>query len=149
MSTLKHQIRIAASAESVWDSLSNLLAVADYNPMISKATFVTDDHQGIGATRHCELLPDGFVDERVSDWRPNEAIGIEVVDSTWPVDSMRWTTELRAEGGETLVTQEMDYQIKTGPDGLLVDEQAMQDQLQGGIGMVMEGWKKFVESRNR
>lgn len=148
MTTLRHQIRIEAPVEAVWEAIAgDLTAVQHYNQMVSSARFVTDHRQGVGAMRRCELKPKGFVQERVWDWIPNRAIGLEVAASEWPLVFMKWRTELENDGGATLVRQEMNYKLKFGPLGALMDALMMRRKLDGGIREVFENLKRYVEER--
>lgn len=148
MTTLRHQIRIEAPVEIVWRAIAgDLTAVQHYNQMVSSARFVTERHEGVGAMRRCELKPRGFVEERVWDWSPNRAIGLEVAASEWPIVFMRWKTELSAEGKATLVSQEMSYKLKFGPIGAVMDALMMRRKLDGGIREVFENLKRYVETR--
>ncbi len=147
MTTLNHQVRIEAPVDAVWKAVSDLLAVQRYNPMVASARYLTDQREGVGAARRCELKPKGWVEERVWEWSPNRAIGLEVAASEWPVVFMRWKTELREDGRATLVSQEMSYRMKLGPLGALMDALVMRRKLDRSIREVFESLKRHVEAR--
>ena len=145
MTTLRHSIRIGAPVEAVWKAVSDLEAVQRYNPMVASARFTSEKRQGVGAARRCQLRPNGWVEERVWEWSPPRAIGLEVAASEWPLVFMRWRTELREEGAGTAVSQETSYQVKFGPLGALLDALVMRRKLDRGIAEVFDGLKRFVE----
>lgn len=148
MTTLRHQIRIEAPVEAVWHAIAgDLTAVQHYNQMVSSARFLGDKREGVGAARRCELKPKGFVEERVWEWTPKKAIGLEVAASEWPIVFMKWKTELADDGKATLVSQEMNYKLKFGPLGILMDALVMRRKLDGGIRDVFERLKSYVEKR--
>jgi ligand-binding SRPBCC domain-containing protein len=148
MTTLRHQVRIEAPVEAVWEAIAgDLTAVQHYNQMVSSARFITDHHHGVGAMRRCELKPKGFVEERVWDWSPNRMVGLEVAASEWPLVFMKWKTELHNEGKATLVSQEMNYKLKFGPLGALMDALMMRRKLDDSIFEVFGNLKRYVEGR--
>ncbi|MDX2018973.1 MAG: SRPBCC family protein [Deltaproteobacteria bacterium] len=147
MTTLRHQTRIEAPITLVWQAVAgDLTAVQRYNPMVSSARLLTDTQEGVGASRRCELKPRGFVEERVWEWTPLKAIGLEVVASGWPIVFMKWRTELAADGAATVVTQQMNYRLKFGPLGFLMDALMMRRKLDSGIRDIFENLKRYVES---
>jgi len=149
MTTLQHEVRIDAPVEAVWKAVSDLLAVQHYNPMVVSVRYVSDQREGLGATRRCDLRPRGWVEERVWDWAPARVIGLEVVASEWPLVFMKWRTELQNEGGTTLVKQEMSYKMKFGPLGAVMDVVMMRRKLDRGIREIFENLKRYVEASPR
>jgi carbon monoxide dehydrogenase subunit G len=147
MTTLRHQVRIQARAEDVWKALADLLAVQHYNPMVRSVRYISDRREGVGATRRCELEPKGWVEERVWDWSPNREIGFEVAASEWPLVFMKWKTELQQDGAATLVSQEMNYKMKFGPLGAIMDALIMRRKLDKGVQEIFQNLKRYVEAR--
>ncbi|MBI3970861.1 MAG: SRPBCC family protein [Chloroflexi bacterium] len=145
MTTLRHQVRIDAPIEAVWQALADLVAVERYNPMVASARVISELHEGVGATRRCELKPKGWVEERVWDWAPPTAIGIEVAASEWPVVFMKWRTELTPDGGATQVNQVMHYKVKFGPLGAIMDALMMRPRLDKSIGEIFGNLKRYAE----
>jgi carbon monoxide dehydrogenase subunit G len=145
MGTLHHEIKIEAPVDTVWRTLADLEAVQHYNPGVSSARCISTAREGIGAARHCDLKPKGWVRERVTVWEPGRALGLEVSDSEWPIVFMRWRTELKPQGGATLVAQDFEYQLKFGLLGKLMDAMMMRSKLNKGINDVFAGLKGYVE----
>lgn len=146
MTTLRHQIRINAPVDKVWKAVGNLLAVQHYNEMVDSVRCISERTEGVGAARRCELKPKGWVEERVWDWDPPKAIGLEVAASEWPLVFMKWRTELKSDGTATVVNQEMNYKLKFGPLGALMDVLMMRRKLDRSIGEVFENLKRYVET---
>lgn len=146
MTTLQHQVSIDADIDQVWAAVADLLAVRDYNPMVASVHSLSEQTEGVGAARRCELKPKGWVEERVWDWAPPHAIGLEVAASDWPLVFMKWRTELHQNGNSTVVTQELNYKLKFGPVGELLDSLVMRRKLDQSIGTVFGNLKNFVET---
>jgi ligand-binding SRPBCC domain-containing protein len=146
MTTLRHQIRIEAPVDAVWQAIAgDLTAVQHYNQMVSCAHLLGNQREGVGAARRCELKPKGFVEERVWEWTPKKAIGLEVAASEWPIVFMKWRTELTGEGKTTVVSQEMNYKLRFGLVGALLDALVMRRKLDTGIRDLFKSLKSYVE----
>jgi uncharacterized protein YndB with AHSA1/START domain len=146
MGTLHHEIRIDAPLAQVWAALADLEAVQHYNPGVASARCVSSARDGVGATRRCDLKPRGWVTERVTVWEPQRALGLEVAESDWPIVFMRWRTDLAADGAGTRVAQDLEYRVKFGLVGRLLDTLVMRRKLERGVGDVFAGLKRYVEA---
>ena len=149
MSELQHTITINAPPDRVWKVLADLEAVQHYNPTVSRAQYISSNRQGVGASRQCELKPKGVVKERVIAWEPNQAIALELYESPWPVAFMQWRTAVKPQGAGTVVSQRMEYRVKFGILGALMDRLVMRRTLDRTIGDVFVGLKRFVETGAR
>jgi hypothetical protein len=121
MTTIHHQIEAACPPEHVWTVLADLEAVQHYNPSVRAAALRGSRRTGVGAERVCELLPRGRVVERVTHWEDGRAVGLEVAESDWPIRFMRWVTHIEPKGDGSLIKQELEYAVKFGPLGWLMD----------------------------
>jgi hypothetical protein len=133
-----HEIHAQCPPERVWALLSDLSAVERYNPGVRSARIQGDQRAEVGAERVCELLPKGRVLERVTHWENGRAVGLEVVESDWPIHFMRWVTRVEPAGASTRITQELEYQVKFGPAGWLLDKIVMKRKLSGLLDKVFE-----------
>jgi uncharacterized protein YndB with AHSA1/START domain len=149
MAELHHEIRIAAAPQQVWAALADLEAVQHYNPSVLKARCTTPVREGVGAQRHCDLKPKGWVTERVTAWEPGRALAMELLESQWPLTYMRWRTEIAPDAAGTLLSQRLDYQVKFGPLGALLDKLVMRRQLDRALTQVFAQLKQFVETGAR
>lgn len=148
MTTLRHEIQIAAPVDRVWSLLSDLTAVQHYNPTVRAARMALGPTTGAGAERVCDLHPKGQVTERVTVWEPGRSLGLEVTKSDWPIVFMRWKTSLDPLGQATRVSQTLDYQVKFGPFGALLDAMVMRRKLNAAIADVFQRMKLHVEKRH-
>lgn len=146
MSQLHHEITINAPLEKIWNVLADLEAVQHYNPTVAQAKYLSSNKTGIGAARHCDFKPNGWGKERVIGFEPQRSITIEMYESTWPVKFMRWRTSLKPAGKQTVVEQDLEYQLKFGIFGKLMNILVMRKKLDTGIADVFVGLKTFVES---
>ena len=129
MTNIRHETTAKCAPAKVWALLADLEAVARYNPTVRTAAVQGPQRTGVGATRTCELLPSGRVVERVTHWEDGRAVGIEVAASDWPIHFMRWVTRVESRGNATSISQELEYQVKFGPLGWLLDKLVMRRKL--------------------
>jgi hypothetical protein len=129
MTTIIHDIPAPCAPERIWALLADLEAVQRYNPTVKTAAIDGVQRTGVGARRVCELAPTGRVVERVTHWEERRAIGLEVAESDWPIRFMRWVTEVEARDGGSRITQRLEYEVKFGPIGWLLDRLVMKRKL--------------------
>jgi ligand-binding SRPBCC domain-containing protein len=146
MTVLENSIRIDATPEKVWSVLASLDALAKYDPGVSRSEIVSPAKEGPGAARRCDLTPGGWFKERVADWRPNEALSFELYECTLPVRRLRHSYTLVREGDGTLVRQRMEYELKFGPVGKLLDAVMVRRKWNAGIKGFLSGLKRYTET---
>ena len=140
MAMITKKIKIDSSKNKVWDILSDIGAIQNFSPSVSKSFYTSEIKEGIGASRHCDLLPMGKVEERVISWKEGEEFTIEIYESK----SMPFLGEgkfiLKEEGGKTNVTMSLTYRMKGGFLGSL-----MGVFMKGRISKAMEGTLKGLK----
>ena len=129
MTTIHHEIEAACPPENIWAVLADLEAVQHYNPTVRTAAVKGSRRTGVGAERVCDLLPKGRVVERVTHWEDGRAVGLEVAESDWPIRYMRWVTRVESKGSGSRITQTLEYAVKFGPLGWVLDKCVMRRKL--------------------
>jgi hypothetical protein len=147
MTTLQHEIRANCAPERVWALLSDLEAVRHYNPTVRAASVKGSRRTGIGAERVCDLEPKGRVVERVTHWEEGRAVGLEVAESDWPIRFMRWVTRVEPADKGSLITQKLEYAVKFGPAGWLLDRLVMRRKLSDTLDVVFANLARRAEER--
>ena len=145
MTVLENSIRIKAPAEKVWAVLGTLDALHKYDPGVRNSVILEGARDGVGASRQCDLAPGGWFRERVTDWTPKSTLAFELYECTLPVKALRHRYDLRTEGDETVVSQHMEYELKFGPIGKLMDAVMVRKKWDQGIKGFFAGLKRHVE----
>jgi uncharacterized protein YndB with AHSA1/START domain len=145
MTELHNAITIAAPRSAVWRALTQLEALAQYDPGVKVATLVGDLTTGPGAQRRCELRPAGWFTERVVSWEPESGLAFELVTCSLPVSRLRHDYTLTETAGNTDLAQVMTYQLKYGPVGRALDAFAMRRRWDSGIKSFLAGLKTHLE----
>ena len=125
--------------------LANIGAVQDYSPGVVKSYYTSEIREGVDASRHCDLLPTGTVEERVVDWHDGEQFSIEIYEGTEvPYLGVSHFT-LDRKGTGTIVTQVMDYKPTDDQPNTLVGG-SMEGLVGKIVGGNLVGLKHFVET---
>jgi hypothetical protein len=146
MTTIHHEIRANCPPARLWALLSNLEAVQQYNPTVRAAAVQGNQRAGVGALRACDLKPNGRVVERVTLWEDGRAIGLEVAESDWPIHFMRWVTRVEPDAGGARIKQKLEYKVKFGPAGWLLDRLVMRRKLRETLDDVLASLVKHAEN---
>jgi hypothetical protein len=145
MTVIRHQVQARCAPDRIWSLLADLEAVQHYNPCVRAAKIQGVKRMGIGAVRACELLPKGRVVERVTHWEDGRALGLEVAESDWPIHFMRWVTRVEPNDDGSRITQELEYRVKFGPIGWLLDRLAMERKLRTSLDDILASLVRHAE----
>jgi ligand-binding SRPBCC domain-containing protein len=146
MTVLDNSIRIEAPPDKVWAVLASLDALQDYDPGVTRSQIITAAKEGLGAARECHVASGGSFRERVAEWKPCEALAFELFECTLPVKKLRHRYTLAPEEGGTRVRQRMEYELKLGPLGRVMDAFMVRRRWDAGIKGFFSGLKRYVES---
>lgn len=139
MTTIDHDLEAHCAPDALWNLLSDLTAVGSYNPAVSAARIRGGRARDVGAMRECDLVPKGRVCERVTVWEPGRAVGLEIVESDWPIRYMRWVTRIEPKGAGSRLTQRLEYRVKFGFLGLILDRLVMRRNISANVGKALAG----------
>ena len=148
MTTIHSDIIVSTSVDKVWNMLTDLELLDKYDPTVKKSTLVSTEKTGIGAKRKIVML-DGknWFDEKVTVFRPNEALTYELTDCSFPVHQLKHSYSFEKIGDQTKVKQVMEYTIKFGLVGKLLDSLMINKQFKTGIKKFLGGLKDYAEKR--
>ena len=146
MTTLHNEITMAAPKSTVWQALTRLDALGQYDPGVKSATLVGLTDSGPGAQRRCELRPAGWFIERVVLWEPEDALGFELLTCSLPVASLRHDYTLREASGSNARHSAHDLPVEVRPARPRPRRVAMRRKWDRGIKAFLAGLKDHVEA---
>lgn len=149
MTTVTSSIDVQAPKAEVWAALANLGGIQNFHPGVSKSYYTTNKKEGVGAARICELLPMGKVEEHVLDWQPGRELTLDVipVEKAPPLKDATGRIELKDQGnGSVRVTMTLQYGLKFGLVGALMDRLLVRPQFTKMVPAVLKGLKRHVET---
>jgi hypothetical protein len=88
-----------------------------------------------------------WFEEKVTQWVPNEALTYELTACSFPVHRLSHTYSFEQVGPQTKVKQVMEYQVKFGWLGKLLDSLMIKKQSDAGIKKFMSGLKSYAEGK--
>lgn len=147
MPSISHSLAANCPPAALWAVLSDLESVAMTNPLVSSVELVGEQTGGLGAVRCCRLRPRGSVIERVCAYEHGRAIGLEVVQSDWPIINMSWRTEVSPQDRGARLSQVLDYRMKFGPLGWLLNALVLQRAIERNVGEALKGVVRLAEGR--
>jgi uncharacterized protein YndB with AHSA1/START domain len=146
MSNFTENIDIDALPDAVWNTLTDIGTIADWNPGL-RASNATNDEVGIGATRHCIVSATQSLDEEVVHYDPRQAITFRITRSSMPFQSADIRFTLAANTSGTTVTVSPLYTLKYGLLGSLMDRLFVARMYSKGMRGLLEGLKTHVEAQ--
>ena len=147
MTKLSSEIRINAPKERVWDIIADLTTVQYYDPGVISTRYTSEAREGVGASRHCDLPDEGYVEERVTNWKPGESYTINIYEGSeivapFATQDARFT--LIEDGQETTARMEIEYELKPGAP---VEPRELERQWgEEMIPTLLAGLKHYVET---
>ena len=147
MATIHNEIIVNAGIDKVWTILADLELLEKYDPTVKKSTLLSSERTGIGAKRKVLMLDNkNWFDEKVIVFKPNEALAYQLTDCSFPIKELQYSYSFEKIGKQTKVKQVMQYTVKFGLLGKLLDGMMIRKQSDAGIKKFFTGLKSFVET---
>jgi hypothetical protein len=145
MTRLTREVRINAPKEKVWQDFGGVYV---YNPTVPNSFATSENNGGDGATRHCDLAPFGSVEERILEWRDSDGYTLEIYagDKTPPFKKAIASIDLVEDGDGTIVKGTLDYALKYGPAGALMDALMVRSKFEQAWSRLFAGLKHYAET---
>ncbi len=147
MATINNEIIVNVSLDKVWNILTDLELLDKYDPTVKKSTLISADKTGIGAKRKVNML-DGknWFDEKITVFNPKEALTYQLTDCSFPIKGLQHSYSFEQIGDQTKVKQVMEYTVKFGLFGKLLDTLMIRKQSDTGIKKFFAGLKNYAEN---
>jgi ribosome-associated toxin RatA of RatAB toxin-antitoxin module len=147
MATIHNEITVNASLDKVWAILTDLELLDKYDPTVKKSTLLSAGKNGIGAKRRVDML-DGknWFEEKVSVLKPKEALTYELTACSFPIHQLKHSYSFEKAGDQIRVKRVMEYTVKFGLLGKLLDSLMIYKQSDSGIKKFFAGFKSYAES---
>lgn len=146
MTTLQNEITINASIEKLWEILADASILDQYDPTVKKCTLISSNKSGIDAKRKVDML-DGknWFEEKITVFEPYKALSFQLTDCSFPIKGLKHSYSFEKVGTQTKVKQLMEYTVKFGLLGKLLDSIMIRKQSDQGIKKFFAGLKQYAE----
>jgi len=122
MSQLSSTATVRAPLARVWETLADVGTIAEWHPGVEHSPVLSTNPTGLGAARRVELYDGTSAVEEVTSLDEGRSLTVSMSDHTMPLSRGAATFEVEADGDDrTRVTMTMDYEMKYGPLGWLMN----------------------------
>jgi ligand-binding SRPBCC domain-containing protein len=147
MRVLSEQVEIAAPPDLVWQALADFGDVAAWAPYMRISHLVGDQERGVGTRRAMQHELGFRFEERVTAWTEGEGFAFDVLRAPWPMDAVRESWRIAAHGSGTRVTTRVEYGMKVGAAGALLDWSLVRFIVSREMRSGLRGLKEYLERR--
>jgi ribosome-associated toxin RatA of RatAB toxin-antitoxin module len=146
MTVLHNEINIRAPVEKIWEALSNIETLEKYDPAVKRSRAISLNTSGIDAARKVEMN-DGknWFEERCTVSNSGEALTYELTACSFPVHRLKHSYAFEKNGNGVNVKQVMEYEMKYGRLGRILDVWMIRRQTDSGIKNFLSGLKNYIE----
>jgi hypothetical protein len=146
MLTIDSNTEIDAPIDLVWKKLAKLDDVQHWVTSVKSARYATEQTEGVGAERVCDVDGLGTLQETITDWRDGETLTYAVegmprivkhVENQWRLEAI--TPE------RTRVVSQIRLEARYGAAGALFVRLMMKPQLGGFMTTALREFRRFVE----
>ena len=145
MGSFATETKIAAPVNEVWQALGEIGDIYRWNPGVQASHTTSEEGEGLGATRYCDLGGKNYLDEEVVVWQPNEKLTMRITGTNLPFATADIRFTLRPENDATVVTVSPLYKLKYGLMGEMLDRVYVRKSYQKGMEALLAGLKTYVE----
>jgi len=147
MARIYNEITVNTNIEKIWNMLTDLELLATYDPTVKTSTLVSPEKTGLGAKRKVLML-DGknWFDEKVTVFKPNKALTYQLTECSFPIKNLKHSYSFEKTGQQTKVKQVMEYTVKYGLIGKVLDSLMIRKQSDKGIKKFFAGLKSYAET---
>lgn len=79
---VRAEVTISAPQDQVWEILSDLESLPQYDAEIVKSTILSENRRGLGAERQLDLPDGGYLRERIVAWQEGGGYSLEVYEES-------------------------------------------------------------------
>ncbi len=145
MNTSIQTLEINASVEQVWDVLFDQYGdIHTHNPTMQSSNYMDNSVKGeINVVRHCQFNDKLFLDEKITDFKENESVTIEVIKHNLPMlKHLSATYEVKSLGNNK--TELRMVSKNSASPGFMIH--LMKGQLKKSVSQHLFGMKYFIET---
>lgn len=148
MTRFTDEIKINVLKEKVWAKIADIGAIQDYHPGVTKSYYTSEQREGVGSSRHCDLVPFGSLEEKIVGWTDGESYIIDIHDGQKvpPFKTARAYMSVEQAGDAAIAHLTFEYELKFGPLGWLMDRIMVRRQFKKIVPAMLGGLKRYLEN---
>ena len=127
MSNITRTLIVQASSQQVWAVLKDFSGIHRWHPKVETSPLTNEINEGLGAGRICNFYDGTSIKEEIVEYQEGEMMKVALSEFSMPLHRGEATINLRElSEEETEVTFAMDYDVKFGPLGWVMNSLMMQ-----------------------
>lgn len=145
MRALTERVEIQASLEVVWAALADFGGVAHWAPYMKSSHLIGDLESGVGTRRGMRHAWGFRFEESVTRWNEGEGYSFDVFRAPYPMKDVKESWAAGRENGFSTVTTRVNYDMKLGPIGSLLDWLLLRFVVKREMRAGLQGLKQYIE----
>lgn len=148
MATIHNEIDIDAPADKIWSVLATPDLLEKYDSTVRKSSLISDVKTDCGAKRKVEMQ-DGknWFEEVITVCEAGKSLTYELTACSFPVNKLTHSYSFQKLDGQTRVLQVMEYTVKFGILGKIMDYLIIRKRSDTGIKKFFAGLKSYIEKQ--
>ena len=146
MLQITRTVDINAPVDAVWKTLAKLDDVQNFIDSISRSVYNSDQKEGVGASRTCDVAGFGTIVEEMVEWEDGEGFSFTIEGGPKMIKNAlsKWRLERKSEFQTTLhVTSTIE--MRYGALGKLMEKHALAPKLGATLSTVVDQVKEHIE----
>lgn len=146
MLQITRTIDINAAVNDVWKKLAKLDEVENFVDSVTRSYYNTEQKEGVGAARTCDVKGFGTIVEEIIDWKEGETFTYTVEGMPQMVKhaQSKWLLERKGRS-ETTVSVTSSIETRYGVVGRLMERFALEPKLGEALTGALRQFKEHVE----
>jgi len=147
MTKLIHTVQINAPKSEAWKILADFTNLS-WTSGVTGSHYLNDKRACIGMTRHCDLVGKKYFVERITHWDEGSGFTYVIEEASDPVTNDSYVTwQLEGNSKKSNATFEVNYKLKYGILGKVMNVLMAKKKFTKQIAEFMEELKKHAETR--
>jgi ribosome-associated toxin RatA of RatAB toxin-antitoxin module len=137
---------VNAASAPTWTAVSEMKAVRDWHPNVASVSLLSEHNSGVGASRRVHFQDGNSVVETVTEESEREFVSVAMTELPL-LDEAVVTISMKEQSvGQTEVTFTVDYTVKYGPLGWLMNALMMKRVFKKIFGISLAGLAYHLET---
>ena len=143
MSHAKFTRKMNLPAKRVWEAINDHGGVYKFHPFVETSPLLSSNNSGLGAKRRCDFYDKTSVVEEVIRWENGKSLTVVLTEGSMPFSRAEATLRVVSTGENSSdASIEMDYDVKYGAVGWLMNKLMIRRKMEGLFATVLEGLER-------
>lgn len=150
MNEITVRVPIQAQPKVAWEAIADFFHVDNFHPFVKQVDGLSKVDRGEGAIRRCNFTDGTSVVETITNWNEGKGFSVDLSEYSVPLAWVKvrfWVEPSATTPGTTVSGITMQYQVKYGPLGWLMNQLMIKPQMTRRLRDILLGLDNFVHSK--